>query len=350
MRAGTPTLQEVTMSAEDIERIAAEWISRVHADGSTAVRLACEAWQSENPRHAAAFLRLQAAWLRLDRLQALRPVGDKSDPDLLAPAPEPSAEARPQARRWMGRAAAAAAATLMVTGTLVAAIWLWGVQSYRTELGGFERLVLGDGTMIELNTNSLLRVRYSSSRRAVTLERGEASFTVAQDAARPFVVTAAEAEIRAVGTRFDVRMVDKIEVSVSEGRVEVLDRRPDATGERRASAAPVLEAGQRATIEREGVRVSALPPGEAERRTAWRSGMLAFNDSPLADVAREFNRYNVRQLVIEDPRLAKLRIGGVFRATAVEDFIAVLISDFGVVAVPRERELALYSNDSTLIR
>jgi len=104
---------------------------------------------------------------------------------------------------------------------------------------------------------------------------------------------------------------------------------------------PVVAAGQEAVIAGAGVRVRELSSVESRMRLAWQDGMLIFNGGSLAEVVAEFNRYNRRQLVIEDSRLARLRIGGYFKATNLAALVDVLEHGFGVQVVADGEQLLL---------
>jgi transmembrane sensor len=331
------------MSSERIEIEAGEWLARLDA-GSPSAQLtaAVRAWRLRDPRHEAAFLRLRAAWGKLDRLQALRPPAAHGvDADWVAgtvPAAVPFAERAgpagpPAQRRRMAYAVAASLA-------LAAGAWLAlrdgsTTQDYSTGLGGFERVALADGSLIELNTDTELRVSLTPRARVLELLRGEATFGVAPDSRRPFVVIAGPSAVRALGTRFNVRRVaeEKMEVMVTEGRVAVGARQNVAGPGFEPTLAQQLTQGQSAAVQRDGTaRVRQVSATESRRALAWQAGMLQFDGQPLSEVVEEFNRYNSRQLRVADPRAAALTIGGYFQATRPDLFVSVLESSFGLRA------------------
>lgn len=207
-----------------------------------------------------------------------------------------------------------------------------GTQTYRTGIGGFQRIVLNEQSAIELNTDSEVRVALTAQRRKIELVRGEASFEVAHDVSRPFIVSAGNTAVRAVGTKFDVhRLDDSVEITVDEGRVAIgAPALLEMTVEAFPVNLPQLSAGQTATANGSGVSLKSLPKNDLARKLAWQNQMLVFDGDSLADVVSQFNRYNQRQLVILDPKLAALHIGGYFRPTNLDAFISVLQSDFGI--------------------
>jgi transmembrane sensor len=303
----------------EIEHEAARWLAARDA-GATAPAQTREfdRWLEADIRHRVAYLRLEANWRRVARLKDLRPLDRDVDPDLL--------KERRLRRSWPMATAAALLIALGVGGT-----WLYqqkyGWQVYETRIGGFSRIVLEDGSVVDLNTNSEVRVRLASVRE-LRLERGEGRFQVAHDATRPFVVAAADAAVRAVGTAFTVRLREdsQVEVLVSEGKV--------AIAAPHVPPAPPLAAGHAALVTPDRISVTLLPPTLLERRLAWTAGRLEFRGESLAEAVAEFNRYNLRQIRLADASLGSLRVGGNFKATDPESFAAALASAFNLHIEP----------------
>jgi transmembrane sensor len=314
-------------TAVEIDAMAAAWIARRDAaDGSAEVEQQLQEWIAADVRHRAAYLRHNAAWDRLRVVERLRAFDGPIDPYLLAPK-------RPA--RWWRHAARLASAASLAAG-MTATGWLaWRLLAsdvYVTGVGSFERVQLEDGSSIELNTDSKVRVRIDGSRRRVSLERGEAHFRVARDPHRPFVVEGGGSEVRAVGTAFTVRLrdVSKAEVLVTEGRVVVAASGKDA---REATPeTPLVVAGEVATVASTKLTVAAITSDTMARRLAWTEGKLVFDQETLAEAVAEFNRYNKTQLVVVDAAAAGIRVGGTFDATDVGSFLAALERIFGVRA------------------
>lgn len=372
-------------TASDIEEQAAAWLVRREAPDFTAQeREAFEAWLEADSRHRAAYVRLESAWRRADRLSRLRPLDGRVDEDLLARSPfvrieefparaktrgsdewrvDADALAEEEDRERAERNASAstiveprrrsrvltfAAAAAIALVTIAAGIWFaiarTGWQEYATEYGGFERVLLDDGSIVHLNTNSLMRVHMTRELREVVLERGEALFKVAHDPTRPFDVQAAGTRVRAVGTEFSVRVHEAtempggqkgVEVLVREGRVAI-DPPPPKPNQPATlpPSVPTLSAGEAVTVTAKRVRVQKVAEADVSRKLSWVEGRLWFERQRLADVVAEFNRYNRRQMVIADPAIADLRIGGGFEATDPDSFIAALERTLGVRAFP----------------
>lgn len=340
------------MNGNDAEIEAGEWLARLDRGDATPADLsAFDRWRTADVRHASAYARLEATWQALDRIQAVRP--GPAEPIhidyLKSPKGSPAAithgsSARPLARLSpLHRRALLGAACMLVAA---AGAWIardaMAPHVFTTGVGGFQRIVLEDQSAIDLNTDSEVRVQLSAHLRKVRLVRGEASFEVAHDPSRPFIVSAGNTAVRAVGTRFDVLKVgNSVEVTVDEGKV-VLGA-PELL-ETLAVVPPTIQrisAGQTALSSGDGVKLSTLSKDGVARKLAWQNQMLVFDGYPLSDVVAQFNRYNRRQLVIADPRLATLRIGGYFRPTNLDAFVRVLQSDFDVRVTPNGNELSL---------
>ena len=304
---------------ELIEAEGSRWLAARDNGGDAFVEADLNRWLEADIRHRVAFLRLESQWQRCDRLRDLRPLDRGVDADLLRP--------RPASRYWPIAAAASLLLVMAVAG-FIALAQDFGWQHYETRIGGFARIVLEDGSVVDLNTNSEIQVRLSGMKRDVRLLRGEGRFKVAHDSSRPFTVSAASAAVRAVGTAFSVRLREstQVDVLVSEGQV--------AIAAARVARAPPLSAGEAATVLPDRVSVTRVEPQQLESRLAWTSGRLEFRGETLAEAVAEFNRYNRRQLRLADRSLATLRVGGTFNATDPESFAQALASAFNLKVDP----------------
>ncbi len=175
-----------------------------------------------------------------------------------------------------------------------------------TELGEIKRVPLEDGSVIVLNTATRVSARFELNRRLINLEEGEGWFQVAKDAARPFLVSAGFALVRAVGTAFSVRKrLTGLDLLVTEGVVEL-------SGRARGISKVLVRAGHSATVSDEGlVRINNVSADEVSRHLAWRVGRISVNGETLEAAAAEFNRYN-RVKITVDPALAMAKVVGVF--------------------------------------
>lgn len=295
---------------------AAGWWACVRSgDMAQDERSRLESWLTESDDNQRAFRHLAAISAELEAI--------RSDPEILAMREE-ARSAGVEARYWR-RAIAATLVALCVAGSAMIFVGRTtqpeiGMASavYETERGQIGRVRLADGTMAVLDADSHLRVSMSAAERRVDLLRGRAYVDVAHDAGRPFVFHAGGKTVTALGTRFDVRLLDAgIEVVLEEGRVRVVG--PPVPG--RAPTSVDMSSGYRL---RTGARGWSLAATDAGQETSWRTGTLVFDEARIADVVAEMNRYLERPIVIVDPALADRRLSAVLRAGDVATFFALL--------------------------
>lgn len=335
----------------EIERAASMWLARRDAGGwSDPQQTALDAWLAESTAHRVAFLRLEAAWEEAARLKTFA-AGDTDgripgrgewarSPYFAAPIGNPNGvvrRGRTHHTTTRGRhpwlVFAGIAASLLVVAA-VAGGFAWRDYTHiergawRTALGAQQVVQLPDGSTATLGSDTGLRMAFSRSERDLHLARGEAFFDVAHDTARPFVVHVEGYRATAVGTRFDVlRGSDaQLRVVVTRGLVRLQSMRNPA------QAARMLPAGSIATVVGDNVLVQHLAVDEARERLSWRDGYAVFHRTPLAEAIGEFNRYNARKIVIADPALDALRVGGHFRLDNSGAFVRLMQAVFPVRA------------------
>lgn len=318
-----------------LTREAAEWVARMDRGLAAGEQDAFSDWLAADPRHRETLARVRAHWARLDALEPAV-AGAEPDPDLLAP---PS-RVRPLFVATLAAAAAAVFAGVLYWQTVAPARSEEVVIAATVEPAA---RVLTDGSVVALDPQTEMTVRYTTEERHVRLDRGEAHFAVTRDPDRPFVVRAAGVDIRAVGTAFKVRVdAQEVEVIVTEGRVQV---DPAPALEPAASASPVLEARQRAIVSRTNPsappQIDALPADAVERLLARRHRPLDFNAAPLREIVAEFNRHNPVRIVVADPEVADIRISASFRADNVDGFVRLLQARFPVRVERRGDEIVL---------
>lgn len=319
---------------------AAEWLAQREMGFTPEQEAAFLRWRLADPRHADAVLRMEETCELLEQLPAL---GDDArlDSPTLAEAPRPARGAGSNAR-----AASVRRTWRHLAGGLAAALVLLGVawwthpgfkpapvQVIATAPTGYERVLLPDSSLVQLNHSTELQVAYSRAERQVALAQGEAHFSVAKDAARPFVVQARGLRLCAVGTAFNVRLTaTAVEVLVTEGVVRI--ERPDDP-----AGAIVLAANERTAVADQAVTVAAcvierVEPTVVRRELAWQEPRFVFVEAPLAEVLRRFNARNPVQIELGDPTLAARMVGGTFRPDEVETFLRLLESS-GEITVDR---------------
>ncbi len=324
-----------------VEREAADWVARrdrspLTDDESQALAEWCQA----SVHHQAALDRLQGLWAGMDGLHQLA----------LVPAPSHN---RFLGMSWTGRAVLGGAIAASVALVIVVAAGRGyiasapDVQVFGTGLGEQKSLRLGDGSTIQLNTNSRVEVEYARTWRKVRLLKGEAYFDVAHNPDRPFTVYAGDSLLRDIGTRFNVRLRnERMELTVTHGAVEVLtlsDQRGggrevrDGTGGDRSFVfkpigivtAPPTGA-EVAILSGRDLSMAERPENTINRQLAWREGMMAFSDEPLVSVIAEVSRYTDINIEIADPKLKDVRVGAYLKVGEVDPLLDALHASFGV--------------------
>lgn len=218
-------------------------------------------------------------------------------------------------------------------GAVVVALWwahngeLLGVpKNYQTAHGAQSIERLPDGSIVRLDTDSEVTVRYSARERRVDLRRGQALFEVAHEGGRRFRVTAGSAGAVAVGTRFNVYLKAGVtEITVAEGQVVVFTGEPPwlRAGVALPAEAQRLTAGFQIRIDDSG-RAAQPGPVDLIQTLGWVEHKLVFERRPLGEVAAEFNRYSRIPVEIEDEELRSLPVSGMFDASDTESFLAFL--------------------------
>jgi transmembrane sensor len=249
-----------------------------------------------------------------------------------------------RATRFTHRSLAAAAP--FVVALSIALAWWFSLQPdvYATEIGEQRAVTLADGSVIRLNARSKLAVKFSEGRRAVELLEGQALFQVAKDARRPFTVTSHDTRVQAVGTEFDVRRRRaSTVVTVVEGRVAVFGIAGGvrAAPSKQRSGAVYLSAGEQVTMS--PAAAGSATPVDPATATAWTRRQLVFDTTPLIDVVEEFNRYNVRRMVIRGPELESFQISGVFVSPDPGPLIRFLRSRPDVRVIETASEIVIES-------
>ena len=333
---------------------AAAWFIEFRAgDVHGEARLQFIEWLRRSPEHIQAYLEVSGVWGELPssdpegRIDVASLIARaRSEPDVIAlspgtatlHAPAPVEAALPP--RWRRAALAMTAVALLAAVTV---LFLRGGNPggpYSTGIGEQRTVQLADGSTVELNARSTIQVQLTEHERNVTLLDGQAFFRVAKDKQRPFIVRAGDAQVRAVGTEFDVyKKQAATVVTVVEGRVETFDA-SDSPG----SAGVMLSAGEQLTV----VPHTVTKPMRTDTAvaTAWVQKRLIFEETPLSDVAEEFNRYNRRPLTIDDHELETLRISGVYSSTDPASLINFLRSQNSIRVIETEKQVRILRREA----
>jgi transmembrane sensor len=296
---------------------AATWAVR-RQDGplSPADEAAFRSWIEADPRHAEAVHEAELLWGQLE--EPGRRLADRFAVD----------GRRQKRRNWLGALLRPLVALPALGAAACAALALWvfaptaivdlGADAV-TARGEIRDLTLPDGSVLHLAADSAVGLEFGDGRRQVELRRGEAFFEVRSGLPIPFTVTAGDARIRVVGTRFNVgRFGDDAEVTVTEGVVEV------AAG----SATVRLTAGQQ--VAAENGRLSAVGTVDPADATAWMQGRLVFHRRPLDRVVAALQRQAPGRILLSGDRLAGMRVSGTFPAGDPDGALTALSGSLGL--------------------
>lgn len=341
-------------SQNPIDVAATEWHTRREQGLNTAEEAEFRQWLAANPSHKAAFAHLNEGIQLLrrlppDRIAHLRGASSARTPQTQSgsdPAEkchqthgirEQRWSAPAREFGWLSNLLNVRATTL---GLCCAAVLAVGVgwqqwqkqptftQTYAVERGKRLNVPLPDGSELSIDSDTQVEVALYRDHREVRLTEGQAMFSVASDAARPFEVLAGNARVKVVGTRFSVRYLTRgasageVDVEVEEGHVMVANAKPER-GASKANEPVDLIAGQAVRVSSSGTLgdVTSLAPGSV---APWRKGLIRFASTPLAEALQEMERYGPTNLVIRSPDVAALAIGGSYQIGNPGAFARVL--------------------------
>ena len=380
------------MNTQIYEEACAWFVECRAGDLDDAGRREFDCWLRKSPEHLSSYLEIAAIWHEgpsLDSdskwsLDTLIQHALDAGEDNVVQLTTTGAVAAPRRAWFTGWRRFAIAASIAALTILAGTLGLLDLSApvYATALGEQRSIQFDDGSTIELNSRSKIRVRYSKQERDVELLQGQALFHVAHDTSRPFIVAVGGTRVRAVGTQFDVyKKSNSTVVTVVEGRVAVYpvpqgrdsgksgtmptlpvpDQAPTpsmgSASPRKHSVGPpspvssasgssesnpqrqegtpdpqtprlaesssfLVAAGEQLTVTADAAQKTANP--NITGATAWRDREIVFESATLSDVAEEFNRYNQRQLVVDDPKFYGFHISGVFSWTDLDSLVRFL--------------------------
>jgi transmembrane sensor len=315
---------------------ASAWVVRLHGPHrSPALEAGLREWLAADPEHARQFERVTDVW-------------DAGPQVPISGVPRVRAQRRlPASRIW-------AAAVSIALVCLVAAYLFVGLRSgtvYRNGIGPLRVIRLEEGSRVSLDAQSEVRVAYSDTERRVQLEYGQAYFQVSHNPGWPFVVVVGQHQITDIGTAFMVRYApSSTAITLIEGRVAVSSRsqaarETDGTGSKPSTPVPIILApGQRLTFARDRPPKLDAPP--ADDVTAWLRGEIMLDDTPLTRVVATLNRYDATLLGIDDPRVAHLRVSGIYHTGNNREFAFLLEKLYGIPFSERGGRIILGASPS----
>ncbi len=321
--SGTMAVDALTIRSQ-----ARDWVveQRAGSDWSDGDAKNLEQWLQESPAHLIAYWRMDAAWQSAQRLAAT-----------CAPMQKPGGSGRGILRVHLARIAGMVAVIAVLSAGIFNYFREPVAKTYATPVGGQMLITLADGSQVQLNTDTVLRLSGAPNHRQAFLERGEAFFSIKHDSAHPFVLTAAGHLVTDLGTKFAVRAdKDHLRVALIEGLAEIEFVNPG----RKASSA-MLRPGDVAVATPNSLSLTTATSARLKDELSWRQGMLTFKDTTLAEAAATLNRYNREKIVISDPKVAGLKIYGTFPTKGAAAFADVTQAYFKLRIENRKGEIVL---------
>lgn len=286
----------------DTRAQAADWFARLKSVPVSRETLELFFEWRRGEGHEAAFEEVERLWGK---------AGQVADDPAIRQATQ-AAYDRPKRRIGRGGLAAIAVPALVLIVAGSAVLLHRTGDRYTTGVGQQSVVALADGSRVTLDTDTKLVVRLEKDARHVELDHGQAYFTVAHDASRPFTVEAGGVEVVATGTQFDVRhLTGATDVTLVEGSVNV--RAPGSDDPRRMVAGQkmMLASGQAPVVRRVDTAVA----------TAWKRGQIVLDGMTLSDAIAEVNRYTAHPVELDAQRYAGNRVGGAFETGDIDSFV-----------------------------
>ena len=296
--------------ADSVNEIAIRWAART-AYGALAPEDHAELdiWLATDRRHRGAYARARAGLLVMEDMVAAAPPVSSCINDN-----ERALRGTRRSRAWWALPVAASGAVLLGVASLP---WLRPspvAPGKPIAIASARTMDLADGSVATLSHDARIAVDLGSATRRITLTAGEATFKVAKDPSRPFVVQSGDVFAQATGTVYSVSRVDATggRVKVREGSVLVWSRdERDQAVLLHAGGELILNPGPPAPPGLMAAR--PLPPPQLAQ--------ISLDNVTLASAAERFNRVNDVKIVIADPALGEKRIVGLFAANDPEQFV-----------------------------
>lgn len=306
---------------------AGAWLVRLSGPLRTAAtEQGFQQWLKESPSHSIAFQQVSAEWDEADSLKRF------TDVEIRVPVGEGAQ--RLSSKRSTARPLLAIAAVLVIAA-VAGLLYFLRAPQIATGINELRVVTLDDGSKVHLNTSTRISVIYDEARRLIRLDEGEALFEVAKQPQRPFIVTAADRQVRALGTEFVVRRdASHVSVTLVGGQVAV------SGAEEQDESALNLTPGERLTFSGTKHAPKRDRP-EVDKLLAWQTGKVAIDNLPLADAVAEMNRYSSTPLVLEQSQPRELLVSGVFIAGQSRSFARAISESYDLDVVDRGNSIVL---------
>lgn len=322
---------------EQISDQASLWIARLDRELSAQEQHELSQWLAASEQHRKVLFEMAELWDKMDSLARLA--------DLFQ-APQQAPIRKP---RFYGAIAASLLLVALIFGWQLTSVqpasliaWLHSDPAvvdgvYETAVGEHSNVNLPDGSVLVLNTNSRVTVKYSEGHRLFLLERGELNIEVAHDKSRPLSVIAGNKVMQAVGTAFNVRIRNDNEVAllVTDGKVLVAKQEAQKTiekivAERLPSTSMAVAQGEKVLLGAPEETIAKADDNDITAQLSWRQGNLVFRGETLEDALVEINRYTSVRFEVADESIKQERIAGLFKAGDVDGLLAALEQNFNI--------------------
>lgn len=344
---------QVFSSKQDVHQQACEWISRFDRGLSPVEKKSFSDWVNISQTHRQCLFDVAQTWDELsvlNELSALFPLRDNN-----------IRRVNSLSKRMITGIAASFA--LVALGSLA---WLMNAQltsvmddsslltlQANTIVGEQRVLSLVDGSLIHLNTDSIVTVDFSDSHRNVHLLKGEAHFEVAHDEQRPFIVKAAGNTVTAVGTAFNIQINNphQFELLITDGKVLVENKSQSPQNLESADSSNPLDGfgelmieGQKAVVKLHSIQQLIMSDEQVKNDLAWQQGMLVFHGEPLEEALLEISRYTSIRFTLADEQVKNRKVAGYFKAGDIQGLLFALENNFNIIySKPDEKTIVLSS-------
>lgn len=333
--------------ADEINDQACLWIARLDRGLSTDEQQALKKWVNESHTHANALYRAAELWDKMDDLSRL---ADLFEAPKETRFPYGIAASLIAGMVALGLFFSTAPFTNPQTDTLVANHQASAI--YETAIGEQSVVTLSDSSELTLNTNTKVAVNYTEQARILTLLRGELHIKVAHNKSRPLSVVAQDKLVQAVGTAFNVQIMDtqEVELIVTDGKVLIAENVKDISVAQKPLStqnAPIAK-GQKVILGAPNANVTALDENEISAKLSWQQGNIIFKGETLAQALVEIERYTSTRFEIEDKSIANIRIAGMFKAGDIDGLTLALKQNFNIDSAGTNGEKIILTRGATL--
>ncbi|MGS2720167.1 FecR family protein [Paraglaciecola aestuariivivens] len=323
-------------SKDDIRLQACEWISKLDRGLSSSEEKHFANWINTSQAHRDDLFEMAKTW---DNMSALHQLSG------LFPLHH---GVMPKRQTWFGTYTPGLAASFIFVFLGVLGWFLHGQfnaeqhlpnllnLTAETAIGEHRQISLNDGSVIHLNTNSMVAVEFTQQQRNIKLIKGEAHFDVAHDIERPFVVHANNSSVTAVGTAFNIQIAkfNDVELIVTEGKVLVKNSQTDTVSgqqnDQLLATGELMTAGHKALISPDKVQKVSFSQEQIQQDLAWQQGMLVFHGEPLAEALNEISRYTAISFDLADEQVKQRRVAGYFKAGDIQGLLFALENNFNI--------------------